>query len=176
VGSVEAAEQGSAGVPRDRRASDRVLRVTAENLNRLLSLAGESLVESRWVKPFTESILRLKRLHHDLGRTLEGAREAALERLTTEAAQEAIGEAQRQVAECEDLLSQRLDELEMFDRRSINLAHRLYGEALACRMRPFADGVQGLPRMVRDLARSLGRRVKLEIAGGTTQVDRDILA
>ena len=46
----------------------------------------------------------------------------------------------------------------MFDRRCINLAHRLYDEALACRMRPFADGVEGLPRMVRDLARSLGRR------------------
>ena len=47
-------------------ASDRVLRVSAENLNRLLSLAGESLVESRWVKPFAESLLRLKRLQHDL--------------------------------------------------------------------------------------------------------------
>jgi two-component system sensor histidine kinase and response regulator WspE len=43
-------------------------------------------------------------------------------------------------------------------------------------MRPFADGVEGLPRMVRDLARSLGRQVKLDIIGGTTQVDRDILA
>src|SRR6185503_8261030 len=176
VGSVEAAEQGSAGVPRDRRASDRVLRVTAENLNRLLSLAGESLVESRWVKPFAESILRLKRLHHHLGKTLEGAREAALRRLMTDSGQEALGEAQRQVAECEDLLAQRLVELEMFDRRSINLAHRLYDEALACRMRPFADGVQGLPRLVRDLAHTLGREVKLEIVGGTTQVDRDILA
>jgi two-component system sensor histidine kinase and response regulator WspE len=173
---VEAAGQGAVGASNDRRASDRVLRVTAENLNRLLSLAGESLVESRWAKPFTESILRLKRLHHHLGKTLEGAREAALERVTTDSAQEALGEAQRQVAECEDLLSQRLVELEMFDRRSINLAHRLYDEALACRMRPFADGVQGLPRMVRDLAHSLGREVKLEIVGGTTQVDRDILA
>jgi two-component system sensor histidine kinase and response regulator WspE len=176
AGLVDAAEQGPAGVPRDRRASDRVLRVTAENLNRLLSLAGESLVESRWIKPFAESILRLKRMHHHLGKTLEGSREAASGRLMTDSAQESLGEAQRQVAECEDLLAQRLVELEMFDRRSINLANRLYGEALACRMRPFADGVQGLPRMVRDLAHSLGREVKLEIVGGATQVDRDILS
>jgi len=176
-GAGEDAEQGTAGVSRERRASDRVLRVTAENLNRLLSLAGESLVESRWVKPFAESMLRLKRLHHHLGKTLESAREAAPERLAAaDAAQEALVEAQRLVAECEDLLAQRLVELEMFDRRSFNLAHRLYDEALACRMRPFADGVQGLPRMVRDLAHTLGRDVKLEIVGGTTQVDRDILA
>ena len=31
------------------------------------------------------------------------------------------------------------------------------------------------PRMVRDLARSLGKEVKLEITGENTQVDRDIL-
>ena len=43
-------------------------------------------------------------------------------------------------------------------------------------MRPFADGVEGLPRMVRDVAQTLGRQVKLEIIGGSTQVDRDILA
>jgi len=43
-------------------------------------------------------------------------------------------------------------------------------------MRPFADGVEGLPRMVRDLARSLGRQVRLDIIGGSTQVDRDILS
>ena len=91
-------------------------------------------------------------------------------------AQVALVEAQRQVKECEELLAQRLIELEMFDRRSINLAHRLYDEALTCRMRPFADCIEGFPRMVRALAQSLGRGVKLEIVGGATQVDRDILA
>ena len=44
----------------------------------------------------------------------------------------------------------------------------------ACGRSPTAS--QGLPRMVRDLARSLGQQVKLEIVGGATQVDRDILA
>ena len=53
------------------RNSDRVLRVTAENLNRLLGLAGESLVESRWVKPFADSLLRLKRLQHESRKTLD---------------------------------------------------------------------------------------------------------
>ena len=170
------AEEDPAGVPRARRASDRVLRVSAENLNRLLSLAGESLVESRWVKPFAESLLRLKRLQHDLTKTLDIVRDARTNRGPDDAAQAALADAQRRVGENEQFLAQRLAELEMFDRRSINLAHRLYEEALACRMRPFADGVEGLPRMVRDLARSLGRQVKLDIVGGATRVDRDILA
>ena len=153
-----------------------MLRVSAENLNRLLSLAGESLVESRWVKPFAESLLRLKRLQHDLAKTLEIVSEARGERPADDPAHAALAEAQRRVVENEQFLGLRLAELEMFDRRSIDLAHRLYEEALACRMRPFADGVEGLPRMVRDLARSLGRQVKLDIVGGATRVDRDILA
>ena len=61
--------------------------------------------------------------------------------------------------ECQQFLAERLVELEMFDRRSTNLAHRLYDEALACRMRPFADGVAGLsahgarPRRARSASR-----------------------
>jgi two-component system sensor histidine kinase and response regulator WspE len=42
-------------------------------------------------------------------------------------------------------------------------------------MRPFADGIQGFQRMVRDVARSLGKTVRLEIKGDSTPVDRDIL-
>src|SRR5690606_5281628 len=40
---------------------DRALRVSADNLDRLLELAGESLVESRRLRPFGQSLLRLKR-------------------------------------------------------------------------------------------------------------------
>ncbi len=42
-------------------------------------------------------------------------------------------------------------------------------------MRPFRDGVQGFPRLVRDLARQLGKKVQFEILGESTNVDRDIL-
>lgn len=42
-------------------------------------------------------------------------------------------------------------------------------------MRPFADVLAGQVRMVRDLGRSLGKQVRLEIEGEKTQVDRDVL-
>ena len=90
-------------------------------------------------------------------------------------AQAALAGAQRRALECQQFLSQRLVELEMFEGRSLNLSHRLYDEALACRMRPFGDGVQGFPRMVRELGSSLGKQVRLDIIGEATQVDRDIL-
>jgi two-component system sensor histidine kinase and response regulator WspE len=66
--------------------------------------------------------------------------------------------------------------LDWFDRRAQNGLQRLYDEALACRMRPFRDGTQPLPLLVRTVARSLGKRVTLRIEGEGTQVDRDLLS
>lgn len=42
-------------------------------------------------------------------------------------------------------------------------------------MRPFADGIQGFPRMVRDMARQLNKKINFEVVGQTTGVDREIL-
>lgn len=165
----------AAAQPQPADGKDRVLRVTADNLNRLLGLAGESLVESRRLKPFAASLLRLKRMIRESGKTLDNLRDALSEQGLSAPAQDALTEAQLRTIECQQFLSQRLAELEMYDRNSVDLAHRLYSEALACRMRPFSDGTHAFPRMVRDLGRSLGKQVKLKISGETTQVDRNVL-
>ena len=170
----QAMPAASASVPRD--GGDRALRVTADSLNRLLGLASESLVESRWIKPFSESLLRLKRMQHDTCRAIEALREPLSAIGVDERTQVLLNDALRSAHECRQATALRLAELETFDRRSLNLATRLYDEALACRMRPFADGVHAFPRMVRDLAHTLGKQVRLEVIGETTQVDRDILA
>src|SRR5918995_1035780 len=92
---VPPSEPASPATPRPRATddepadgADRVLRVTAENLNRLLGLAGESLVESRWVHPFAQSLLRIRRLQHSSSLALDTVRdllppEAVDERLLT---------------------------------------------------------------------------------------------
>ncbi|MEP6873510.1 MAG: hybrid sensor histidine kinase/response regulator [Burkholderiales bacterium] len=154
---------------------DRVLRVTAENLNRLLGLAAESLVASRWLKPFADSLLRLKRLQHASAQSLDALRDTGSASGPDEQRLAALDEIKRRVLECEQLVANGLANLELFDRRSADLSRRLYDEAVACRMRPFADGVQAFPRMVRDLAHTLGKQARLEILGATTQVDRDVL-
>jgi len=152
---------------------DRFLRVTAEHLNRLLGLTGEALVESRRLQPMVGALLRLKRLQGESLRQLEAAREALA--ATPEAAAAALATAQARMADCQRALAERLAELEAMDRRATNLSMRLHHEALACRMRPFADGLHGFARMVRDVARTLGKQVRLEIIGESTRVDRDVL-
>lgn len=153
----------------------RMLRVRADNLDRLLSLSGESLVESRWLKPFAQSMLRVKRVQRDGTRALDQLHETLADLKLDPRAHAALEELRRLTAESQHLLAERLADLESFDRRSTHLSQQLYDAALQCRMRPFGDGASGLARMVRDVARSLGKKVRWQLVGESTQVDRDIL-
>jgi two-component system sensor histidine kinase and response regulator WspE len=174
--SAKPARTGSDLLPaRKKEGSERMLRLTAENLNRLLGLAGESLVESRWLQPFSGSMVRLKRLQSDVMESLHGLRDSLQSGHVSERASGQMNSAIEKLMECREFLSERIADLDVYDRRSSNLSNRLYLEVLHCRMRPFGEGVRRLPRMVRDLARSLGKQVRLEIVGENTQVDRDIL-
>ena len=155
--------------------ASRALRVNADNLNRLLALAGESVVASRWVDTFATELLRLKRLQHSVARSVNALRQSLAESELDERVQAQLIEVQQKTAECGADLAGRLDALELFDRRFFNLSKRLYQEVLDCRMRPFSDGIHGFTRMVRDSARTLGKELKLQITGEATPVDRDVL-
>ncbi|SAK65579.1 CheA signal transduction histidine kinase [Caballeronia catudaia] len=174
-----AAEEAPEPAAMPSRTNDaRMLRMRADTLDRLLSHSGESLVESRWLKPFSQSMLRVKRIQHDASRALDRLHETLTETTAVQLdarARASLDEVRRLTAEAHRQLSERLAELENFDRRSTHLAQQIYDEALACRMRPFVDATGGFARMVRDVARGLGKDVRLVIAGETTQVDRDIL-
>src|SRR3569623_1961139 len=154
---------------------DRVLRISAEQLNRLMGLAGESMVEARWLRPYAESMLRLKRRQAEMITLLDGLRESLDERFDRDNFRRLLRDTQGKAVECRQILADRLAELESYDRRAVNLSSRLRREVVTSRMRPFGDGVQGFPRMIRDLARQLGKHVQLQIDGQATMVDRDIL-
>jgi two-component system sensor histidine kinase and response regulator WspE len=165
----------SPALPQGEPDGDRMLRVSANRLDHLLGLSGEALVEARWLKPFGESLLRVKRAQREAARSLDLLHDALINQGLDGATHHALNTLRESIGTSHQLLGERLAELESFDRRHVNLTRALYDEALACRMRPFAERTAGYGRMVRDLARSLGKQVRLQIAGGTTPVDRDIL-
>ena len=156
------------------RHADRMLRVRAANLDRVLSLSGEALVESRWLKPFATSMLRMKRTQRETSLALDALYDTLAGHLD-EVALSALADVRTALNGMQQTLGARIDELDHYERSSANLAQLLYDEALQCRMRPFGDATHAYPRVVRDLARSLGKRVTFEIVGTSTQVDRDIL-
>ncbi|WP_433738923.1 hybrid sensor histidine kinase/response regulator [Pseudomonas putida] len=154
---------------------ERVLRVTAERLNSLLDLSSKSLVETQRLKPHLATMQRLKRMQSNSLRALESLNAHLNDQELSLEAREALDDALRLLAESQQLLVEKNAELDEFAWQASQRAQVLYDTALACRMRPFADVLTGQVRMVRDLGRSLGKQVRLEIEGEKTQVDRDVL-
>jgi two-component system sensor histidine kinase and response regulator WspE len=146
----------------------RAVRVNADNLDRMMQLAGESMVEGRRSPAIRRSLNAVRSELVHARESLEGAlRRGDPVR---------IASARDAVARAEASLGERLFELENFFRRTEEVSTALYHEVIGSRMRPFREGVAGFPRMVRDVSRQLGKDVRLEIAGGDVPVDRDILA
>jgi two-component system, chemotaxis family, sensor histidine kinase and response regulator WspE len=157
--------------------ADRVVRVTADSLTRLLALAGESLVESRQFRPFVGSLRQLKQAQTGVGDNLRalGQQLQDVEEGSLQTARDLLARLTDQAAKCQAQLTERIRELDDYAHRNEDLAGRLHHEIVASRMRPLADGIKAFPRMVRDVARQLGKQVQFEIRGENTGVDRDVL-
>ncbi|MFM8282846.1 MAG: hybrid sensor histidine kinase/response regulator [Planctomycetaceae bacterium] len=155
---------------------DRVVRVSAESLTRLVGLAGEALVETRQLRPFVDGLLALRATQVDLCDAIAAVEERVVAERDPASPVAALLERARQ--RCEESLQsihRHLEEFESYARRNEDLSGRLHHEVITSRMRPLADGLRGFPRLVRDLSRSLGKQARLEVRGEQTGVDRDIL-
>lgn len=152
-----------------------VVRVTAQSLNRLMSLAGESLVQARWLPSFSTDLLHLKKQHDLLSSLIDRAFRALAEGQSTDRLSTMIADARQQASNCRSDLTEQSMDFEDHAARAEDLNARLYREVIVSRMRPFGDGVHGLARLVRDMARSLNKEAKLVVEGENTEVDRDIL-
>jgi two-component system sensor histidine kinase and response regulator WspE len=151
-----------------------VVRVTAQSLNRLMSLAGESLVQARWLHPFGTALQKLRKHQDHLVAALEHLAQV-LASGPPDQLPGLVAEVRRQAGLCRQVLGERLSEFEDHAAQAEDLNSRLYHEVIGSRMRPFADGAGGFPRLVRDMARRLDKQVRLEILGPDTPVDRDVL-
>ncbi|HEV8693819.1 MAG TPA: Hpt domain-containing protein, partial [Lysobacter sp.] len=120
--------------PSETHETERVLRITASSLNRLLGLAGESLVESRWLDPFIRSLARVKQLQRHSAMTLDRFVEISPTLSSDQHAVELLAHARSTIGEAQRLFSDRVTQLDMFERRIASVSHRLYEEALASHM------------------------------------------
>jgi len=155
--------------------SDRHLRVSSQGMNRILALSSEAMVESRWLPAHTASLARLKRQQDEAWYALERLRfqlpEAGVPLSIANGLTEIIAKLKRG----QDALGSQIADLTEHSTQSVNIAHRLHNEVISNRMQPLSEGLIGLPRLVRDLARKLGKSVRLEVTGSDTLIDRDIL-
>ena len=147
-----------------------MVRVTAQSLNRLMGLAGESLVQARWLQPFATALLKLKKHQDHLAGLLDSLAPGAVRwRAGATSSGRWSPRPARQSTRCRQVLAERdAASSRTTPPQAEDLNSRLYREVIASRMRPFADGAHGFPRLVRDMARTLDKQVRLEIDGQAT--------
>lgn len=151
-------------------AADRAVAVSAANLNRILRLAGESMIETRHLQSMTQSLNRLRTVGRRLFRRLEQAGAG-----DPDVTGKAWDEVKRLQEGWDRLLQEHTRGLESALWQLERTSTALYHEVMGSRMRPFSEGTAAFPRMIRDLARTLGKSVSFEVQGGSVAVDRDIL-
>jgi two-component system sensor histidine kinase and response regulator WspE len=155
--------------------SDRHLRVSAQGMSRILALASEAMIESRWLPQITSSIGRLKRRQDEIWYALEKIRAQLPTNEIPATLDSGLSDIAAKLKRCQGTLSGQIDELTEHSTHSVNIAHRLHHEVISNRMQPLSEGLIGLPRLVRDLSRKLGKTVRLEVIGSETKIDRDIM-
>ena len=146
----------------------RTVRVNAENLDRMMRLAGESMVEG---KRFPQIRRGLREMKSQLRFARDSFESAVKRRDTAE-----ISNSLARLASIEGSLTSHAEFLENVFRRTEEVGTKLYHEVIGSRMRPFGDVTAGHPRMIRDLAKKLGKKVQFDIEGAHVAVDRDVLA
>lgn len=153
---------------------DHSVKMSAEVLNRFIHLVSETLVETHRMDAMMESWSRLRQRQQRLPAWLRRCREL-LDQGAAGEARQMLETVREQLSEVHRAFVGNLDELDGFSRRLAVTAERLFQDVVSSRLRPFAEGIQALPRLVRDLSHELGKQVRFEIHGQNTQVDRDIL-
>jgi two-component system, chemotaxis family, sensor histidine kinase and response regulator WspE len=169
------AQEAPKPAPAPRAEKESAVRVSSESLNRLMSLSAEALVQSRRTQPLSKTVADHKRAHLRMADLID--------RMQGEAAKfpqaKALAALIREASDYNDTglraVASHQDDLDSFAQDSALLSERLYREVMASRMRPFADAADAFRRMVRDIARSLGKQVTLAVEGRSTPVDRDVL-
>jgi two-component system sensor histidine kinase and response regulator WspE len=141
----------------------------------LLTLAGQARLHAGQLRPWIAGLQRYKRHQRAVHEALDDLQDAIRATGDPHLAELAQRVADR-AAPLRDTLHRTIEGAEHYERQALTVSARLADEVLALRMCPFAEGVHGLPRMVRDLARGLGKDVRVEIAGADTLVDRAVLA
>ncbi|MFB0984732.1 MAG: Hpt domain-containing protein, partial [Phycisphaerales bacterium] len=126
----------------------RTVRVDSSRLERMMQLAGEVMITSRRFQGIREQAAkfdqRLEGMENGIGSTMRDDRDP-------------LRELRREIDEGRLAVTGLIDDLDGLLRRTEEISADLYGQVLGSRMRPFEDGGHGFPRMIRDLAKKLGK-------------------
>ncbi len=152
-----------------------VVRIAADKMNRLMGLAAESLVGVKRLQGFEKKITGHKRRLLEISTLIDQLEQEAVDSEHNSGIMLILKDIQHKHNEYYREYTDYFAEFSEHSRTMDNFSDSLYREVVSCRMRPFIEGVRDFPRAVRDLSRSLGKKVTLQISGESIPVDKDVL-
>jgi two-component system sensor histidine kinase and response regulator WspE len=153
------------------------VRISSQQIGRMLGLAGEIQTEWQWLKPLSQNLQQIKRDNGEAMNLVEVLKDTLIQSNAGESTvcMSALQQVQTLLQDSQQALGDGMARLEQYDRTVFHLSQRLHQLTVASRMQPFSEGTQGFKRMVFDLGVKLGKQVSLKIEGADTLVDREIL-
>ena len=139
------------------------IKVAIPQMDHLMGLAGESVVHVKKLLDIENRINQIKKSAEHLV--------DATPRTDDEAAAEQNNRYHELNWELNSLNTEFSDLVQKIEGFSSDLYH----EVISCKIMPFGDLSKVFPRMVRDIAKKLGKQVNFELSGEKTGLDRDIL-
>ena len=151
------------------------VRISSKNINQIIELAAQCLVESRNQGHSSQQLTSIRLILRTLLASVNKVKDLADTLNLDQSVLMSLVEVSQHATQAHELFTQHLESFEDYIRRNTHLSENLYQESMSSRMRPFSERVEVYPRMIRDIARSIGKKVKLDIRGKNTEVDRDVL-
>ncbi len=151
------------------------IKISIKKLGKILGLSSQVMIENKWLDSFTESLLKIKRNSFSMLKDFDEVTNnipVENKKLFSKFLTKVSKELSQNITD----ITNNINYLGQYSRKMSNITEKLYGNVVSLRMRPFSDLTSQYQRRVRDLAKNLGKRVKIQINGKNTDVDRDILA
>ncbi|MBF0533357.1 MAG: chemotaxis protein CheA, partial [Candidatus Omnitrophica bacterium] len=156
--------------------ADEYVRVPLSRVNKLLNLIGEMVINKTNTLAKISQIKKINTLSKDIQTTL-GLLSELLKKGDVPQ-EEIFKHLGRTNSQAQKLKASSLDLWESFSVEAFHLnpvIDELQSNMKELRMLPLAAILEGLPRMVRDIAYEKGKEVNLEILGGDTELDKKVL-
>lgn len=155
--------------------SSTALRIANLRLEQLITRSSELLVNHKWLSRYLSGMLQRKKQYSDTLRMVELLRDQVREGLDSESIFNSLAQISKRMRGTSARLNSSFNDMYEYYHKIENLATQINQQIMSARMRPFSEGLRQYPRMVRDISRSLKKKAVLEISGGNTEVDRDVL-
>ncbi len=156
--------------------TDETIRIKTQKLDTLLNLTGELLISKNYLEQKTRWLKKMKnRLNKITDNILKISEDGMLDKEELLPLREEIQTLGTLSENIKDDFSVLQEDMEIATSRIGARTYQLQDEVMKVRMLPLSTLFAVFPRLVRDLAREVGKDISLSVSGEDTELDKQVI-